>query len=75
MKLEKAVGEPCVEQERCSQPPRPWIVKHMCRGGFKNTSGLLPFGAALVSFCLRDVAGPVSARGAARPGEEHGEAP
>lgn len=21
------------------KPPRPWIVKHMCRGGFKNTNG------------------------------------
>lgn len=39
MKLEKAVGEPCVEQERCSQPPRPWISKAHVRGGFKNTNG------------------------------------
>lgn len=44
-----------------------WLQKH------KRV--LLPFGAALVSFWLRDVAGLVLARNAVRPGEEHGDAP
>lgn len=68
VKLEKAIGEPCVEQERCSQPPRPWIVKHMGRGGFKNTNGFLPF-------WLWDITGPASVRSAACPGEDYGDAP
>lgn len=41
--IEKGHGEVCVEQQRLPQPTRPWIAKHMGRGGIKNV-GYFPLG-------------------------------